>query len=195
MATTYEGGGGGEIIRPVNWNLLTAEEAHGEWLDLNAWVDWLRHSYGLPVAVVPPLWHRHDELVWELSALHTAWLNAYDPEAPPSAPLAWHREFAEARQRLRDWVSACGAKLDRDRPTRQVTWPGEPPAASPVDQAIDNRDADFNEFVRDDLAARRRLEDEARDVAHERAHDLMDRLGGSGECSQWRFGSQLSADL
>jgi hypothetical protein len=118
MATTYDGGREGEIVRPVNWDLLTAEEAEGEWLDLNAWVDWLRASYGLPVAVVPPLWHRHDELVWELSALHVAWLNAYDPDSPPSAPLAWHREFAEARHRLRDWVTTCGTKLDRDRPTR-----------------------------------------------------------------------------
>lgn len=195
MVATYEGGGGDEIPRPVNWNLLTAEEAQGEWLDLNAWVDWIRRSYGLPVAVVPPLWHRHDELVWELSALHIAWLNAYDPEAPPSAPLAWHREFAEARHRLRDWVSACGTKTDRDRPTRHATWPGEPPATSPVEQPIEDRGADFEAFVRDDLTARRRLEDEARDAAHERARDLMDRLGGTDDRSQWRFGHSLSTDL
>lgn len=195
MDATYEGGVGGEIIRPVNWNLLTAQEAEGEWLDLNAWVDWLRDAYGLPVAVIPPLWHRHDELVWELSALHTAWLNAYDPESPPAAPLAWHREFAEARQRLRDWVATCGTKLDRDRPTRQATWPGEPPSASPVEQPIENRKADFEGFVSEDLAQRHRLEDEARSLAEERAKDLVERLGAAGERSQWRLGRRMSTDL
>ena len=41
------------------------------------------------------------------------------------APLGWHRDFADARQRLRDWVAASGTRLDRDRPTRQTAWPGE----------------------------------------------------------------------
>ena len=192
MGSTYEGTASDEILRPINWNLLTAEQAESEWLDLNAWVDWLRYAYGLQPAIVPPLWHRHDELIWELSALHTAWLNAYDPDAPPGAPLAWHREFAEARHRLRDWVTTSGTKLDRDRPTRQATWPGEPPAAAPVERAIEDRDADFKEFVQNDLAVRRRLENE---VANERTQDLIDRLGGANEPSQWRFGSQLSTDL
>ena len=114
--------------RPINWNLLAADEAEAEWLDLNAWVNWLRSTYGLPPTVIPPFWHRHDELVWELSALHQHWLNAYDPEGSPSAPLAWHRDFADARNRLREWVSTSGTRLDRDRPTRQTTWPGEQPA-------------------------------------------------------------------
>src|SRR5680860_1204973 len=92
----------------------------GEWLDLNAWVNWVRATYGLPPTVVPPFWHRHDELVWELSALHQHWLNSYDPEGSPSAPLAWHRDFADARARLREWVSTSGTRLDRDRPTRQT---------------------------------------------------------------------------
>lgn len=56
---------GEEPPHPINWNLLTSDEAEGEWLDLNAWVNWLRVTYGLPPTVVPPLWHRHDELVWE----------------------------------------------------------------------------------------------------------------------------------
>src|SRR5690625_7044787 len=71
------------------------------------------------------MWHRHPELHWELSALHTHWLNAYDPQQNGSAPIGWHRDFADARQRLRDWVAASGTRLDRDRPTRQTIWPGE----------------------------------------------------------------------
>lgn len=92
-------------LHPINWNLLTAGEAEAEWLDLNAWVNWPRATYGLPPTVVPPYWHRHDEPVWELSALHTHRFNAYDQDGTPSAPLAWHRDFADARNRLREWVS------------------------------------------------------------------------------------------
>lgn len=150
---------GDEPLRPINWNLLTTEEAESEWLDLNAWVDWLRLTYGLPPTVIPPLWHRHDELVWELSALHLHWLNSYDPENSPSAPLAWHRDFAEARNRLREWVSTSGTRLDRDRPTRHAAWPGEAAAQPPPESVIDDRDTDFVQFVHDDLAARRKVEE------------------------------------
>ena len=149
-----------EPPHPVNWNLLTAEEAETEWLELNRWVDWLRHSYGLPVSVIPPFWHRHTELLWELSALHLHWLCAYDPEQNGSAPLGWHRDFADARQRLRDWVAASGTRLDRDRPARQTAWPGEDPADPVDDTIIAHRDQDFVQFVLDDVAARRQAEDE-----------------------------------
>jgi hypothetical protein len=154
-----------EPPHPINWNLLTADEAEAEWLDLNAWVHWLRATYGLAPTVVPPYWHRHDELVWELSALHTHWFSSYDPEGLPSAPLAWHREFAEARHRLREWVSACGTKLDRDRPTRLTIWPGEERADPGVEVLIEDREADFLAFVLQDVTARRRIEEHARAVA------------------------------
>lgn len=151
-----------ETLRPINWNLLTADEAMAEWTDLNAWVDWLRLTYGLPPTVIPPYWHRHDELVWELSALHTHWLNAYDSEGSPSSPLAWHRDFAEARNRLREWVSTAGCRLDRDRPTRQTTWPGEVTRETCPEVEIVDRYADFVQFVLSDVATRRRIEEQAR---------------------------------
>ena len=151
-----------EPPRPINWNLLTADEAEAEWLDLNAWVNWLRSTYGLPPTVIPPFWHRHDELVWELSALHQHWLNSYDTEGSPSAPLAWHRDFADARNRLREWVSTSGTRLDRDRPTRQTTWPGEAPAQPGAETVIADRDADFVQFVLDDVADRHRIEESVR---------------------------------
>ena len=154
-----------EPPHPINWNLLTADEAEAEWLDLNAWVNWLRATYGLPPTVIPPYWHRHDELVWELSALHTHWLNAFDVEGSPSAPLAWHRDFADARHRLREWVSTSGTKLDRDRPTRLTTWPGEEPAAPAPEVLIEDRDADFVAYVLHDVAARRLIEDRVRAMA------------------------------
>jgi len=151
-----------EPLHPINWNLLTADEAEAEWLDLNAWVNWLRATYGLPPTVIPPYWHRHDELVWELSALHTHWLNAYDADGSPSSPLAWHRDFADARNRLREWVSTSGTKLDRDRPTRLATWPGEDPADATSEVVIEDRDADFVASVLEDIRARRRVEERAR---------------------------------
>lgn len=189
MDAIYEGSSGDGILRPLNWNLLTAEEAESEWLDLNAWVDWLRATYGLQPAIIPPLWHRHEELVWEFSALHIAWLNAYDPDAPPGAPLTWHREFAEARHRLREWVSACGTRIDRDRPTRRTAWPGEGPTATPIEQPIQDRHTDFERFVHEDLTRRQQIEKEARSVADELAKNLVDRLGEtSSERSRWRLG-------
>lgn len=149
-----------EPPHPINWNVLAADEAETEWLELNAWVNWLRRTYGLPTSVIPPLWHRHAELVWELSALHLHWLCAYDPEQHGSAPLGWHRDFADARQRLRDWVAACGTRLDHDRPTRQTTWPGDNPVGPFEDTIITNRDEDFVQWVLDDVAERRRAEDD-----------------------------------
>lgn len=160
----------GQIVRPINWNALTAEEARYAWADLDAWVSWLRTSYGLPAAVIPPFWHRHDELIWELSALHTHWRNSYDPDNSPSAPIAWHREFTEARARLREWVAACGTRTDNDRPTRQTPWPGEQPPSQPAEVNLADRNADFAAFVDDDLAIRMRIQRQAvRDVEQRQA--------------------------
>ena len=147
-----------EPPHPINWNLLSADDAEAEWIELNRWVNWLRRTYGLPASVVPPFWHRHTELVWELSALHLHWLGAYDPDQHGSAPLGWHRDFADARQRLRDWVAISGTRLERDRPTRQTAWPGEPPADTLEDVVIGDRDEDFVLFVVEDVTRRRDAE-------------------------------------
>lgn len=148
---------------PINWNLLSAHEAEHEWLQLNGWVNWLRANYGLPAAIIPPMWHRHWELIWELSALHTHWLTCYHPTRDGSAPLLWHADFASACNRLRNWVTINGTKLQSDRPTRQTVWPGED-AREEDDQEtrIDDRDADFVEFVVADVRAR-----EAKEAARE----------------------------
>ncbi len=144
---------------PINWNLLSSDALETELLELNRWVDWLRHTYGLPASVIPPLWHRHPELLWELSALHLHWLAAYDPEQNASAPLGWHRDFADARHRLREWVATNGTKLDRDRPTRQTSWPGEEPSETVDERPITNRDEDFVDFVINQVTTRRAAED------------------------------------
>ncbi|MHB1063594.1 MAG: hypothetical protein ACYC1Z_03725 [Georgenia sp.] len=148
-----------EPPHPVNWNLLNAHDLEQEWLALNDWVAWLRRTYGLPAAVIPPFWHRHPELMWELSALHIHWLCAYDPEQNGSAPVGWHRDFADARNRLREWVAASGTRLDRDRRTRQTVWPGEDPAPPVEDVIIADRGEDFVEFVFEQVEARREAEE------------------------------------
>jgi hypothetical protein len=143
---------------PVNWNLLDADQAEAEWRDLDAFVGWLKVTFGLPPAILPPYWHRHDELIWELSALHTHFLACYDEMAPPSAPVAWMRDFAEARHRLREWVAICGTRLDRDRPTRQTPWPGEQTDDETSGEVvITDRTADFDAFVQADVVRRRQV--------------------------------------
>lgn len=153
-------------LRPMNLNLLTSLEATIYWRELDAWVDRiLRGDYGLGTQHVPPLWHRHPELRWELSALHTAWLASYDPEASAVAPVAWQRELADAKYRLADWVALAGTGLKENRPTPHTHWPGELGfgadqswrEAAEVTVVVDRR-ADFEEWLADDVAARRAVE-------------------------------------
>src|SRR5487761_73044 len=149
-----------DVPHPVNWRSLTAEDAEYEWLALNEWVDWLRHDFGLPASIVPPYWHRHRELVWELSALHLHWLGAYDPAQHASAPIGWLADFHAAQQRLREWVALSGTRLDRDRPTRQTAWPGEDPQPVEAERPIVNRDEEFVAFVIADVNRRAQAEAE-----------------------------------
>lgn len=161
----------GEVPHPVNWRTLSAEDAEAEWLELNAWVDWLRAEYGLPPTIIPPYWHRHPELVWELSAIHVSWRGVYDPQAAAGAAAAWHLDFRMARERLREWVSLSGTKLDQDRPTRRTVWPGDEPTDETEDVPNSNRQKDFVAFVMADV--RRRAREEAE----------QDADGGNGELS------------
>ncbi|WP_206074631.1 hypothetical protein [Antribacter gilvus] len=163
----------GPALRPINLNLLSAADASEYWPELDGWVHWLRRDYGLGVTIIPPLWHRHAELRWELSALHTAWLAAYDPEAHAGSPVNWHRELSESIRRLHEWVSQSGTSLVEDRPTPVTLWPGEPgfgaqetwtDAATPV--PISDRQADFRTWMDADIARRRDIEEQAR--AHRR---------------------------
>ncbi|PXA82210.1 hypothetical protein QDX21_09545 [Auritidibacter ignavus] len=155
----------GTVPRTINWDALTPEDLEAELLALNEWVDWLRHTYGLPPQVVPPMWHRHPELVWELSALRQHWLICYDQQAKGNMGVVWHNDFAAARERLRDWVSISGSRLDRDRPTRITAWPGgEAEDWTPPDtteQPVTERSADFIAFVLDAVRAREEEQDAA----------------------------------
>lgn len=150
-----------EPVVPINWNTLDADRAEQEWWQLDAFVYWLRDDFGLTPQELPPMWHRHPELVWELSALHTSWLAGHAENAHPGAPLMWLRDLGDCRRRLRDWVQRCGTTLTEDRPTRLTTWPGEDFATSPTPTAVTDRAADFAIFVTDDIDRRRRIEADA----------------------------------
>jgi hypothetical protein len=141
---------------PINWLVLDADDARAALVDLDHWVTFLRTTYGLPPSILPPLWHRHDELIWELSALHLHWVNSYHPDASLSAPNHWHQDFAAARVRLREWVATNGTRLDRDRPTRATTWPGESTQAATGESLICDRAADFRRFLDEDTTQRNR---------------------------------------
>lgn len=158
--TAQAAGDESDVPHPVNWRTLTAEDAEYEWLALNEWVDWLRHEFGLPTSIIPPYWHRHPELVWELSALHLHWLGAYDPAQHASAPIGWLADFHAAQNRLREWVALSGTRLDRDRPTRQTIWPGEQVNPPAPETAIVNRDEDFVAVVIADVNRRAQAEAE-----------------------------------
>ncbi|MBL3686161.1 hypothetical protein D3248_04220 [Leucobacter zeae] len=149
----------GAVPRPINWRTLPPGDVEHELLELNAWVDWLRHTYGLPAQVVPPMWHRHPELLWELSALRQHWLFCFDPQAKGNQALAWHHDFAIARERLRDWVTISGTRLDRDRATRITEWPGgeaeDWEAPDTTERTVINRTEDFLAFVEEQVLARR----------------------------------------
>lgn len=146
--------GGDTPPGPVNWNVLRPAEAAVAWAELDAWVSWLRTAYGISALEIPPLWHRHDELVWELSALHQHWLACYGDGASGSAPLAWHKDFDDARHRLRRWVAACGTQPTTDRPTLVAVWPGDTPREIEPAHPILDRHADFTAMVRDDVRER-----------------------------------------
>ena len=148
----------GVVPRTINWRALTPEDLEADLLELNAWVDWLRHEYGLPAQIIPPTWHRHPELLWELSALRQHWLFCYDPQAKGNQALAWHHDFAITRERLRDWVTISGTRLDRDRPTRITPWPGGEAGnwaeQSTAETPVTERTNDFLAFVEEQVKAR-----------------------------------------
>lgn len=147
--------------QPINWRTLSPEDAEREWQELNKWVDWLRREFALPVAVIPPAWHRHPELVWELSALRQRWLSCYDPSQSATGPLAFMQDFATTRVRLLDWVTQSGTRIDVDRPSRQAHWPGETAPVPSSDIPITNRSRDFVEFVVADVERRKQAQTQA----------------------------------
>ena len=99
----------------ICWPNLTDTETAHHFDALDDWVAWLTDRYQLDPRVIPPCWAEHGALVEELSALRTGWLTAYCLTATGDAPLAWHTEYALARQRLTDWAARTGCRPGEHR--------------------------------------------------------------------------------
>jgi len=164
--------------RPVVWAGLTADEAEFEWLRLNEWVEDVRAVFCIPATVIPPFWHRHKLLVEHLSALHTHWLAAYDPDQHGSAPFGWVRDLDEWKNRMREAVSQLGCRIDACRTEAFTRWPGEPDP-DPTEWApvvnLQDRYDDFVTLVLWDVKRRRDIE--ARYMAL--IAEAADRQGGA----------------
>jgi len=93
---------GREMVSPaiVNWREIADEDRAEACRALAEWVqDWLVPRYALTRKVIPDCWYRHSAMVEELSALHTAWLVAFDETDAGYGPIGWHERFALARTR------------------------------------------------------------------------------------------------
>jgi len=148
--------------RPINWTTLSSDEAEYEWLRLNAFVEQFRHTHALPAQVVPPFWHRYQVLVEHLSALHTHYLAAYDPEQHGSAPFGFLRDLDEWKLRAREIVAILGTRMDAARSYRLAAWPGEPepdPEDTPPPVNLADRYDDFVTYMIWWVDRRRALED------------------------------------
>lgn len=94
--------GGQEMVGAVvvNWRDISDEDRPEACRELAEWVQgWLVPRYGIPRKQVPDCWFDHPALVEELSALHTAWLIAFDGADAGYGPIGWHERFALARTR------------------------------------------------------------------------------------------------
>ena len=97
------------------------------------------------------------ETAWHELDTWVTWLRRTYALPASIIPPAWHRDFADTLERLRDWVTTSGTRLDHDRPTRQTTWPGEdiPREGEGQDIPITDRAADFEAFITADINRRR----------------------------------------
>ncbi len=152
----------GGAPRPIVWQALNADQAEFAWLELNEWVEDLRRVYSIPATVVPPFWHRHQLLVEHLSALHTHWKAAFDPEQHGSAPFGWIRDLDEWKNRMREAVAQLGCRIDACRPEPVTRWPGQPdddPDGWPPPVHLADRYDDFVTHVLWDVRRRQNIED------------------------------------
>jgi hypothetical protein len=118
-----------EIVGPIHWPDLSADEVVREWATLRSWVDGLMARFShLDHHVIPRCWFRHNSHVEALCALRDQERVNYSDTAPGTAGVDWHRAFRDIEGRLREWTAqlACGATHEpRTRPAHSVATSGE----------------------------------------------------------------------
>lgn len=105
---------------PVRWRDLPPEDAAAVWVELREWVEWVTIRFDIPVIVIPTCWWRHGALVEELSALHSAWATAYDPQDSGLGPIMWLERWHAARPRLR--AAYTGSCTNGHKDNKPRTW-------------------------------------------------------------------------
>lgn len=84
----------------VNWRDISDEDRPDACRKLAEWVhEWLIPRYNIKSKMIPDCWWQHTDLIEELSALHSAWLVAFDPADAGWGPIGWHERFALAQTR------------------------------------------------------------------------------------------------
>ncbi|WP_439593068.1 hypothetical protein [Microbacterium sp.] len=102
----------------INWRYLTSGEAEQVWADLRDWVEWFTVRYRVPISTVPNCWWQHEQLVEELSALHTAHVVCFDDADTGLGPVGWHERLAIARPRLTHAYGGGCSNGHQDTPSR-----------------------------------------------------------------------------
>lgn len=109
----------------VNWRDIDDEERPDACRALTSWVqDWLIPRYSIKARTIPDCWWAHGDLIEELSALHAAWLVAFDAQDAGWGPIGWHERFAAALSR-KTFTERCAGNTHRADPVRTLAKPPE----------------------------------------------------------------------
>lgn len=107
----------GDLRAAPVWHQLDAEQAALEMEALTEWTHWLVDRYRIDDRI-PQCWNQHDPLIEELSALRSAWIEAYIlPSSPLSAATTWHHTLANTLDRTQTlWRTNCTTEHKPKRP-------------------------------------------------------------------------------
>jgi hypothetical protein len=121
---------------PVDWALLTAEQAAVQWPVLARWVgEVLVPRYELTRDELPDCWALHLPAVAEMSWLRTAYVQAYLSRSAPQLAADWHTRWRPAvLSRIRELIKPEECSPGRHAPPR--VKPVEAPARDGVNGAL-----------------------------------------------------------
>lgn len=124
----------GKPPSPVRWETLDDAETATTWAEVWDFARWLagRYDYDYDRTILPDCWMHHGFAVEEITALWTARLTAFHPDAGGDQPLWWHEALARLADRLRERFESCssGCNLEFSEHRRPGWVTGQPVAAS-----------------------------------------------------------------